>query len=374
MSIHRDEGGLRPPTFLNLKGGVLRITKVAGHACIRVHKMGIPLMERGHDVRLIAKKDTPFVEMYKTFTHAYGVNHFIDSIDLHAKDTDVFHAHNEPSWFVTAIKERCDVPVVLDVHDSFLARTTPEEEDKQREEGLDTFRVSVEERNNFQMADALVFPAQKFADIILKEFKIKVPYIILPSYVPRQFYQYHGKSWLGGLVYEGRVDLQSDVDSSPKLRNFQYCVYDQFVKEAHDIGMDFHLYATRKDKPFMDIYEDVSFVHAALGFEDLLAHIGRHDWGLVGNVTKTAEWDVAFPNKLFEYIAAGVPIVAINASTCGEFIEEHGIGMQVESLEELASRWGEHSKCREKLIKVRQQFTMEKHIHKLEELYKKVAA
>ncbi len=334
--------------------------------------MGIPLMDRGHDVRLIAKKEVPFVEWYKTFTHAYGIQHYLDAIDTHVGSTDVFHCHNEPSWFVTAIKERCNVPVILDGHDSFLARTTPEEEDKQRAEGLDTFRISVEERNNFQMADALVFPAQRFADIILKEFNLKVPYIILPSYVPRQFYQYHGKSWLGGLVYEGRCDLQSAIDETPRMRPFQYAVYEDLAKQAKEMGMDFHLYATRKDKPFMDVYGDLAFVHAALPFEEMLAHVARHDWGLVGNVTKTAEWDIAMPNKLFEYIAAGVPIVAINARDCGEFIEEHGIGIHVESLEELASRWSEHKKCRERLIKIRQQFTMESHIGELEELYKKV--
>ena len=352
----------------------LRITKIAGHGCIRVHKMGIALMERGHDVRLISKKEVPYVEWYKTWTHAFGVNNFVDAIEMHAGITDVFHAHNEPSWFVTAIKERCDVPVVLDVHDSFLARTTSEEEDGQRKEGLDTFRVSVEERNNFQMADALVFPAQRFADIILNEFKIDKPYIILPSYVPRQFYQYHGKSWLGGLVYEGRVDLQSDIDKTPRMRGFQYSVYEEMAKEASDMDMDFHLYATRTDEPFKKIYNDISFIHPPLSFEDLLGHIARHDWGLVGNTIKTAEWDIAFPNKLFEYIAAGVPIVAINASACGEFIESHGIGIQVNSLEELGKRWGEHSRCRENLLRKRQQFAMENHIHRLEELYEQVAA
>ncbi len=335
--------------------------------------MGIPLMDRGHDVRLIAKKEVPFVEWYKTFTYTFGVNNYVDAIDMHAGVTDVFHVHNEPSWFVTAIKERCDVPVVLDVHDSFLARTTPEEEDRQREEGLDTFRVSVEERNNFQLADALVFPAQKFADIILKEFKLDVPYIILPSYVSRQFYQYHGKSWLGGLVYEGRCDLQAAIDETPRMRGFQYAVYEELAKQAKEMNMDFHLYATRTDKPFMDVYDDIAFVHAALPFEDMLAHVGRHDWGLVGNSFESSEWDVAMPNKLFEYIAAGVPVVAMNARDCGEFVEKHGIGIQVKSLEELAQRWDEHTRCRKTLLKIRQRFTMEKHIHKLEELYEKVA-
>ena len=65
-----------------------------------------------------------------------------------------------------------------------------------------------------------------------------------------------------------------------------------------------------------------------------------------------------------------MPIVAINAQHCAEFVKEHEIGIEVESVEELTERWGEHRQCRINLIKKRQMWAMENHIGKLEDLYK----
>jgi glycosyltransferase involved in cell wall biosynthesis len=93
----------------------------------------------------------------------------------------------------------------------------------------------------------------------------------------------------------------------------------------------------------------------------------------VGNTTKTREWDVAMPNKLFEYVATGVPVVAMNAANSARFLEETGLGIKVSGPEELAERWPEHREVRKKLFKERQAWSMNQHIHKLEDFYKEVS-
>jgi glycosyltransferase involved in cell wall biosynthesis len=90
----------------------------------------------------------------------------------------------------------------------------------------------------------------------------------------------------------------------------------------------------------------------------------------MGNVYPTPHWNSTMPNKVFDYMAAGVPTVAINAKETGDFITKHDIGISVDSLEELKDRWGEERKCRKNLIKKRQQFVMDNHISKLEDLYR----
>ena len=147
-------------------------------------KMAMPLIERGHNVHLIADKMPSYVEHYSTFTKTADVGQLIEAIKLYSNVADVFHAHNEPSWFVTIIKEHTDVPVVLDVHDSYLARSTPEEYEKSMEKGEQHIRITHEERNNFQNADALVFPGQGFRDLVTNEFKLDQPAITLPSSAP----------------------------------------------------------------------------------------------------------------------------------------------------------------------------------------------
>jgi glycosyltransferase involved in cell wall biosynthesis len=295
-----------------------------------------------------------------------SIRHYVDWVDAMKGEVDVFHAHNEPSWFVTAVKERCDVPVILDVHDSYLARVTPEEA-----ENTDTPRIFTGERNNFQAADGLVFPGRSFGKIITEEFGLTQPQLTLPSYLPRFLYQYDGGKWIGGLVYQGKVMLTSECVEGTPNQGFRYCDYEELLRQAHEIGIDFHLYGIRSDEEYQVAYRE-AYLHLGRPFDDLLKSLTRHDWGLVGNVSHTPEWKWAFPNKLFEYIAASVPVVVMNATDCATFVKEHGVGIVVNSVQELADRWSEHTEVRKNLIKVRQRFAMENYIGSLEDLYAEV--
>jgi SAM-dependent methyltransferase len=328
----------------------LKIVMVSGHGCIRVHKMAIPLIEKGHEVHLVAFKASTFWEQYKTFSLCYDVEQMVEALRLHAKaGADVFHCHNEPSYFVSVLKELTKIPVILDVHDSYLARSTPEEATKVLDTGSVHIRVTAEERNNFQLADALVFPGNDFRNLVTGEFALKQPALTLPSYVPKRFYKYKTMDWHGGLVYEGRVNLPEE-NAKPYHTGFNYCDYTDVATRARSMEMDFHLYAGRSDEKFLKHYKDTAFIHKPLLYEELLDMVGRHDWGLVGNTTKTKEWDVAMPNKLFEYMATGVPVVAMNAADCARFVKDTGVGIAVDGPEELGSRWREHRDCRKTLF------------------------
>ena len=306
-----------------------------------------------------------FIEHYKTFTLCTDLGQLSSWVETMAKEVDLFHAHNEPSWFVSLIKEITDKPVVLDVHDSFLARSTPEEDDAKKEAGELHIRVSTEERNNFQLADALVYPGDAFRKIVETEFALTQPALTLPSYVPQHLYRYNAGPWMGGLVYEGKVTTPENSS-----HGFQYANYLDLAKEFNRLGVDFHLYAGKTEKKFHDLYGEIAFVHPPLSYNELLKAVSCHDWGLVGNLNPSPEWKVAMPNKLFEYLACGVPVVAMNADDCAELILREGIGIVVKDPDELAWRWAEHRECRANVIKKRRKFAMDAHIHKLEELYR----
>jgi glycosyltransferase involved in cell wall biosynthesis len=346
----------------------MNIVMVSGHACIRVQKMALPFIELGIPIHLIAQATPSYYQYYKTFSFAAGVGQYIEAFKQYEKIADVFHVHNEPSWFVSAIKETVDTPVVLDVHDSYTARMTNEEVQEFREQGKNVSRIFVEERNNFQLADALVFPGEVFGTLVKDTFDLKQPSLTLPSYCPKRFYGYSGEEWIGGLVYEGKVNLKEENQDS--MYGLRYSEYLELAQKAHELGIGFHIYCPRSDEPFMKAFDDIAFLQQARPIETLIRGIARHDWGLVGNVFPTPEWDVAYPNKMFEYIAACVPVVAINAPECGKFIVKEGLGIEVESLEELKLRWDEHTEIRKNIIKKRQKYAMENHIHKLLDLYK----
>jgi len=342
----------------------MKIVEISQHGCVRVMKQALPLLARGHDVHLVVNKVTQFSEQLKTVTTFQDQDQLYEAVKLHG-DADVFHVHNEPCWGVTVCKEIFPKKaVVLDLHDSFLLRRKVEEIDGER------YAVSVDERNNVQLADGIVYVCDPMKSIVENTFKPDCPSIVLPSYVPERFYRIDFGRWWGGLVYEGRIDLPDEL--APKWDFFQYANYLELAKQAKAIGMDFHVYTPRKKEEVRQAYESVAYLHDPVGMAKLCKKLGSHDWGLVGNIKPFPEWEHALPNKLFEYMAGCVPIVAIYADECTRFIEEYGVGISVNSLEELAGSWAKHRECRKNVVKYRSEFIMERHIHRLENLYKKV--
>lgn len=352
----------------------LSIGIVAGHCCIRVMKQAVPLMEHcGHRVLLASQKVPSLAGSLDLYCQTFSISQLRSFIRLVDHQVDLYYCHNEPSWFVTCIKEISKKPVVLDIHDSFLARLTPEQHEKHIEEGTNVIRITPEERNNFQLADGLVFPSTPFANLVRNEFKLTQPWLILPSYLPHNLFGYQqNKDWYGGLVYEGRVDLPGKIkEQIEHSAGFVYTDYSDFARQCKDIGIDFHIYA-RADEEFQAVYKDIAISHKPEAYNVLIEKLSRHDWGLVGNSFHTPEWEVALPNKLWEYVAAGTPVVSMNAKHCSEILDEYGIGMTVNSVQEIADRWREHTEIRKNLLRVRGQFAMENNIHLLEELFQEV--
>ena len=315
---------------------------------------------------MISEKATQYSEAYTTVSLWPSIEHLYQSIKLHS-DADIFHVHNEPSFFVTAVKDMLpDKPVVLDVHDSMLLRRTDEEVDKAQSEQV--YRYTIDERNNIQLADGLIFVCNPMRDMVVDTYKTTQPHIVLYSMVPRMFYRIDFSQWLGGLVYEGRVDLPKHL--TPEWDFFKYSDYLDLSNKCKDLGIDFHVYSPRGNSEVVEAYKKVCLLHEPVKFEKLIRVLGSHDWGLVGNLNSYQEWELAMPNKLFEYISACVPVVAMNAGECSKIIEEYGLGITVNSLEELTERWGEHRDYRKSVVQNRFKLSMDDNIHKLEELYR----
>jgi len=334
--------------------------------------MALPLIDRGHDIYMISKKASSFDHFYKAVFRYSHIDQCLEAIRLIEPYVDIFHAQNEPSWFVMAVKEITDKPVVLDVHDTYLTRSTPEEATAALDDGKPHLRITAEERAAFQMADALNFVSDAVRDVTVSEFALEQPNNVLPSFVPKSLYKYHFKEWMGGLVYEGRVTTPGDHEGLKGGTGAHYCDYLDFAKKAHDMGMDFHLYSGRNDDKFKELYGPYSFVHPGYAYDNLLDQISRHDWGLVGNTIDSPQWQQTLSNKMFDYLAAGVPVACINASESSKLVEKYGIGITFENVEELGAHWSRHRACRERVIKYRQRLSMDANIQSLLDLYQEV--
>jgi len=175
--------------------------------------------------------------------------------------------------------------------------------------------------------------------------------------------------WLGGVCYEGRTHLPS-ISKESGCEFFEHSDYTELCTQMKQNNIPFYIYnsTTEMDK----YYKDKAIIGGSYAYDMLIDKIGRHDWGLVGNSKSFLDLENCMPNKLFEYIAAQLPVVAMNASFVGNWLEQEGIGISVKGVGELKDRYNERNQCRNTLIKKRLNYSMENHIHNLVKLYKEV--
>jgi len=334
---------------LPVKDKIIKIVKIGFHCCVRLQKQAIALLDKGHEVHIVGNKLPSIAPQCTTASQFATASQLRETLRLH-RDADIIHVHNEPSWPILVAKEVLpNIPAVLDIHDSMFLRST---EDRHK---------SAEERLTFDVADGLVFVGRKCQEIIASP----KPSCVLPSYVNEQFYQFNSWRSVGGIVYEGRIDTPEQADF------MHYCTYVELCNALKEAGLDFHIYSPKaSNEKVKSCYKDICILHDGLPYERMLMYLGFHDWGLCGNLSEYREWNLAFPNKLFEYLAGGIPVIALNAEEVGKFVEENGFGISVKSVDEIKSRWDERQELQKNVFNHRLDYTMEKHIHVLEEFYK----
>ena len=70
---------------------------------------------------------------------------------------------------------------------------------------------------------------------------------------------------------------------------------------------------------------------SAVPYDDLLAYTSSADFGLMTAENVCLSYKYCMPNKLFEYINAGIPVITTNLKDCSELVIREKIGLVLES-------------------------------------------
>ncbi len=326
----------------------MRIIIVSHHTCGRVLKICRALKKVGYELHLVANRIPADRNIFDSLSYYHNAKDLETTLNLFS-DKDVYHVHNEPSWMATVIRTKYPkARIILDMHDSNYWRV----------EGMEWYEEDVA----MQSADALVITSESMKNSL---FKYGKPTIVIPSAILKEDFRYGSWHYWGGLVSQGGHSLPNEENPLESWRDYtalytllkgrkQVFAYSPMFRKGSEL-----------DKHYISLGAKLgTYTHQAL-----LDEMGKHDWSLVGNLKKDRIWDLALPNKFYDSMAAGIPVVNFGCKEVTKLVDEYKVGINVDTVDELIERWGERMNRRYDVHRHRMEFTIERHIPKLEKLY-----
>jgi glycosyltransferase involved in cell wall biosynthesis len=284
---------------------------------------------------------------------------------------DLIHSHNLPDS-LTAISLELfggSVPVIHDVHDLQSLRCTPYENGfPEPDEPLALEQVAVED------CSALVAVSEELLEEIHARYRVTAPTLAfanyalrrdLPSVLPaaerRNGHPPH-------LVYQGTLSTNGGhYDLSGIFR--------AIVGE----GLALDVYPSRTVPAYAELAAELPGlrVHATLPPSRLLAALPSYDFGWAGfnSALNGAHLDTCLPNKLYEYVGCGLPVLTLGHRALTRLVGDGGLGLSLATLDNLVAQLSAVNvvELRHRIAAARFELTVEANIHRLTELYEAVA-
>ncbi len=284
---------------------------------------------------------------------------------------DLVHSHNLPDSLTVLALEICGdrVPVVHDVHDLQSLRRTPYEAgfpepadpltlEKQAIEGSAAV-VAVSDEMLDEMEARHAVPGRRlvFANYALGR--------DLPGVLPPPERRREGPF---RVVYQGTLSTNG---GHYDLRE----IFSALV--AGGVRLD--VYPGRPAPEYEELAASTPGMrcHETLPPGKLLEVLPTYDFGWAGfNATLNGpHLDTALPNKAFEYVGCGLPVLTLGHRALSRLVAEEGVGVTLESLDDVDRRLRELdvTGLRRHTAGARRRLTVEANVGRLVELYEAVA-
>jgi glycosyltransferase involved in cell wall biosynthesis len=355
----------------------MRVLFLQQQPCIRTLKYGVGLRSLGTAIEL------GFACQGRTLTESYGEgDDLFDQwwrIDGEAADVarvvrefrpDVIHCHNLPDRLTVVALEVAGggVPVVHDVHDLQSLRHTPYEDGFA--EPADPLLL---EKQAVTGSDAVVTVSEEMADEIVARHGRPPRMLSFPNYAvgahlpPALPAPDRPLGAPPRLVYQGTLSTNGG----------HYDLREIFRAIAAE-GLSLDVYPARPVAEYRALAEVTPGLtcHDMLAPARLLEVLPGYDFGWAGfNGTRNrAHLDTALPNKAFEYLGCGLPVLTFEHRALSRLIDDHGVGLTLATVDGLADRVAALGvgALRRRAAAVRGTLTVEANIHRIAALYEEL--
>ena len=305
----------------------LKILFVQEYPCIRNYKMAKALKSRGHRVSL-AYKEAKISDIYQIDDSVYY--ELIPIIDFRqmweiSKFYDIIHCHNEPDM-MTVNCLAGEGPVVHDTHDMASLRNPGD--------GSLKFFEGVANRGcdgRVYCTDVLIKEAYEMYGVDLNGSIVFNNYVSKDDIPSRRKSKISKKDGNVHIVYEGSISV------TLPHRNF-ISLFSQISQK----GIHVHIYPAFDVPEYARAFVSNPYVHynKPISPKDVIREMTQFDFGIVPFI-KTKEnsrhVNSMVPHKLFEYLAAGLPVISADIAGMREFLNREKVGILYRTVDDIVN-------------------------------------
>ena len=357
----------------------MRVMFLQPQPCIRALKLARGIHHKQKNTSII------FVYLHKSLTelYGYGDEFFDETVKLDDEelsgsvktlveeyDPHIIHSHNAPDYLtVETLKCVPERPLIHDVHDSLTMRNTGYTEDDDENQILN---YATDEKYSCLGSDGLVYVSKILRDFIVDRYDMEnKPELLFPNYVSKDLIPSEFKERLSSK--DGEIHIVYAGTITSRIKGHHYDLIDIFRKIARN-DLHIHIYASREDEAYRSLSSESRYIHyhGHLNQSELMKELTQYDYGWAGfNGAKNMEHlDAVLPNKAYEYIACGLPVLTFPHRSLKEFVEKDKVGIVVKDWE-LKNKLLLGEELRENVMEKRYDYTIESRIGDLIDFYEK---
>jgi glycosyltransferase involved in cell wall biosynthesis len=361
---------------------MMRVLFLQQQPCIRSLKYAVGLRSASDSVRLgFAYQGQRLDDWYGTGDELFDEwFHLGDDVEgglraaLAAFRPDVVHSHNLPDRLTVLALSVLDgrTPVIHDSHDLQSLRQTPYEDGfPEPADPLELERAAVEDCAALvAVSDEMLtelraryrLPARHgcFANYALaRDLPAELPPVDRPTGRPLRLV-YQGTLSTNGGHYDLRRVFRSALDGG---------------------GVTIDVYPSRPSPVYEAMAEEVPGlrVRPKLDPRRLLEVLPEYDagWAVFDATLNEAHLHTALPNKVYEYLGCGLPVVTMGHRAIAGLLARHGVGIDLAGPDDLPALGDQLvaaglAGLRERVARVRWDLTVEANIRPVVDLYKTV--
>lgn len=335
----------------------IRIVWTSMHCCIRVIKLSKALQKTGkYEIHGVASQISYGTDGFDAISFYHNANQFKKLIET--IPADIYIHSNEPNWQANRIRDiKPDAKIILDGHDFDSIRSS---------------LLPIDEMRVFSSCNGFLFcsaEVEAFLRRLHKEQMNGKPSAVVEHYCNEEWHKQPQTpaNQRRGLVYQGNMASPPYKDGLNAFWQL-YPIFKQIVEQGHEV----HLIPGNPDAAVT--YNNIgAYVYQPMNYDKLMAQMRNKRFGLITFNNPRGDQqqvNLTLTNKHFEYIACGLPVIVCGAPATANWVKKTGEGICFDKISDITPQAldAAYPACKAVVDKIAPEYTMEKHIHRLEKL------